>query len=136
MLKRVYGKKLSRAQGARRALFRSLIMALVRDGKIVTTKAKAKAVQADLDKIMKKVRKADLSSQREVLAALGNDKETVSKLFGELKGLASQRQSGFTRITALPPRRGDAAEIVRLEWSGKIEEKKKSEKKEKPKEKK
>lgn len=66
---------------------------------------------------------------------LGNNEVTVSKLFGELKELASQRQSGFTRITALAPRRGDAAAMVRLEWSGKIKEKK-TEKKEKVKEKK
>jgi len=124
MLKKVYGKKLSRAQGARRALFRSLIKALVLNGKIVTTKAKAKSIQGDLDKIMNKVKKGDLAAQRQVTAMLGNDTVTVSKLFKELKGLADERKSGFTRIIALPPRKGDAAAIVRLEWSGKIEKKK------------
>ncbi|HEX6977015.1 MAG TPA: 50S ribosomal protein L17 [Patescibacteria group bacterium] len=117
MLKKVYGKKLSRAQGARRALFRSLIRAIVIDGKIITTYAKAKSVQADIDKIMKKVKRNDLASRKQVLATLANDKVTVNKLFTELKSVAEGRKSGFTRISALPPRKGDSAAMVRLEWS-------------------
>ncbi len=128
MLKRVYGKKLSRAQGARRALFRSLIRAMVVDGKIITTYAKAKSVQADIDKIMKKVKKNDLASRKQTLAIMANDKVTVNKLFGEVRSVSEGRKSGFTRITALPPRKGDAAAMVRLEWS--TPARKKTEKKE------
>lgn len=117
MLKKVYGKKLSRAYKGRQALFRSLIKALVSYGAITTTKVKAKAIQGDVDKIMNKVREGSLAKKREVLSRLGNDKKTTDKLFNEFKKVAESRKSGFTRIIALPPRRGDAAEIVRIEWT-------------------
>src|SRR5260221_4996967 len=112
MYKKVYGTKLSRNTNTRRALFRSLIGAIVANGKIETTKAKAKAIQADIDKLMKYVAKNDLASRRLVLAKLGNDKVTTQKLFGELRNLTEKRSSGFTRIINLPNRKGDNAAIV------------------------
>jgi len=89
---------------------------LVLYGEIKTTKAKAKFVQSEIDKIMTLVRKNTLNARRAVLAKLGNDKETTRKLFTELLSLTKKRKSGFTRIINLPRRRGDLAQIVRFEW--------------------
>ncbi|SRR5258708_3838983 len=116
MYKKVYGTKLSRNTNTRKALFRSLIGALVMNGKIETTKAKAKAISGDIDKLMKFVAKDSVASHRLVLAKLGNDKVTTQKLFGELKSLTEKRNSGFTRIINLPNRKGDNAEVVRMEF--------------------
>jgi large subunit ribosomal protein L17 len=124
MLKKVFGKKLSRERGARRALFRALIRALVANHAIVTTRAKAKAVQRDVDKLLVYVMKGSVNSRRLALSYMGNDKETVDRLFGELKYLVEKRKSGFTRIVAMPARRGDAAEMARLEFVDKPTEKK------------
>lgn len=116
MRKRIYGKKLGRGYGARRALIRSQIRSLVENGAIKTTKAKAKAVSSDVDKIMRLVARDDVSSRRLVLARLGNDKVTMKKLFGDYMDHAKARKSGFTRIVILPNRKGDDAPMARLEW--------------------
>lgn len=116
MRKRVFGRQLSRNRGARTALFRSLVRALVLHGEIVTTKAKAKAIRADVDKLVTLAKKGDVAARRNVLGKLGNDRATTDKLFG-LKAVLDGRTSGFTRIVALPARKGDLAQIVRLEWT-------------------
>lgn len=124
MKKRVFGRQLSRERDTRRALFRSLIRALVKHGKIKTTKAKAKAIQADIDKLINLAKKDSISAKRRVFAILGNDKETTKKLLIEVVPSFSDRSGGYTRIVPLPARRGDAAQIVRLEWVKEIEVKK------------
>lgn len=124
MKKRVFGRQLSRERDTRRALFRSLIRALVKHGKIKTTKAKAKAIQADIDKLVNLAKKDSISAKRRVFAILGNDKETTKKLLIEVVPSFSDRSGGYTRIVPLPARRGDAAQIVRFEWVKEIEVKK------------
>lgn len=116
MKKRVFGRQLSRERDTRRALFRSLIRALVEHGKIKTTKAKAKAIQASIDKLINLAKKDSISAKRRVFAILGNDKKTTKKLLEEVVPSFSDRSGGYTRIVPLPARRGDAAQIVRFEW--------------------
>ena len=115
MRNKIYGRQLSRERGSRKALFRSLIRGLVLSEKIVTTKAKAKAVQPELDRIMNLVGKGDLASKRAIVARLGNDKEIAKILSDKYQRLAVSRKSGFSKITKLPTRRGDNAETVVLE---------------------
>lgn len=115
MLKKVYGHKFSRNSNSRKALFRGLISSLIEKEKIETTKIKAKAIQGDVDKLFTLSRKGDVAARRLALAKLGNDTKTVDKLFGSLKEMTTKRQSGFTRITNLPNRKGDNAPVVRME---------------------
>jgi large subunit ribosomal protein L17 len=134
MKKRVYGRKLSRERDTRRALFRALIKALVKYDKIVTTKAKAKAIQGDIDKLVNLAKNDSIQKQRRLFSVLGNDKETAKAFVKRIAPSFKERKGGYTRIINLPRRRGDAAEIVRLEWvkpMPKKEEKIKDEKKSK-----
>lgn len=128
MRKMVFGRHFSRGAKARKALFRALIQALVLRGKIVTTKARAKAIIPAVDKLITLGKKGTLSARRSVLASLGNDKATTDKLFFEVIPAFKERTSGYTRITLLPTRPGDNAEMVRLEWSQVIEPKEKAKK--------
>jgi large subunit ribosomal protein L17 len=114
MRKKVFGKKLSRDTDSRKALFRALLRSLIRDEKIVTTKAKAISIRGDLDKLMKLVAKNDQAARRLLLSRLGNDKKTLEKIL-RLKPLTEKRNSGFTRITNLKIRKGDGASMVRME---------------------
>jgi len=116
MKKRVYGRKLSRERDTRRALFRALIKALVKYGKIVTTKAKAKAIQGDIDKLVNLAKDGSIQTQRRLFASLGNDKETAKAFTEKIAPSFTERKGGYTRIINLPRRKGDAAEIVRIEW--------------------
>lgn len=135
MKKRVYGKQLGRERDTRRALFRSLVRALVESEKIVTTKAKAKAIQPLIDKLVSTARKGDQASYRRVYAKLGNDKKTAKAIFEQVAPRFKKRNSGFTRIVKLGRRQGDDAMKVRLEWVEAFETKEKETKKKKEKKK-
>lgn len=120
MRKKVFGRKLGRERDTRRALFRSLIRAFVLYGKISTTKAKAKAVQPDIEKVVNLAKGTTISNLRQLHSVLGNDTGTV-KLLGNATKAFKDKKSGYTRIINLERRTGDNAEMVRLEWSEKVE---------------
>ena len=116
MRKRIKGIKLSRGQGARRALYRSLINALVVNGKIVTTKAKAKFISRGIDKIVNLSKETSVSGKRRLYKILGNKRSTSDRLSNVIAPLFSDRRGGYTRIINLPQRRGDSARMARIEW--------------------
>lgn len=121
MKKKIFGKKLSRDVGARRGLFIALTKALVERGKIKTTKAKSKAFQAEIDKVVRLAKENTLSARRKVYAMLGADREIAERIFGEIAPSFADKVSGFTRIINLPQRKGDNAPMVSFEWSKKFE---------------
>lgn len=95
--------------------------ALVINGKIRTTKAKAKAVQSDIEKMITLAKRGDVISRRKLYSFLANDRSTTDHIIKKVIPAFSGRKSGFTRIINLPRRVGDNAQIVRLEWSVEIE---------------
>ncbi len=111
---------MSRSRPAREALFASLARAMFLNGKIVTTRAKAKAVQRSLEKFVTLAKKADLSSRKRALARLDNARDAADALFQKIAPAFSGRNSGYTRIISLPVRRGDNAQMVRIEWTEKM----------------
>lgn len=121
MKKRVFGRKLGRERGSRKALFRSVTRSLVEHGSIKTTKAKAKAVQPFVDRLVKIAKEGNDISKRRVFAMLGNDKKTAKGIFELVDKVFKKRESGFTRTTPLGRRKGDRAEMVALEFVEKIE---------------
>ncbi len=125
MRKMVFGRKFSRGKKGREALLRSLVRSIVVSNKIVTTKAKAKGIQAQLDKLVTLAKKGTLASRRQILAYVGNDKKTTDTLVNKIVPSFGDRKSGFTRITNLPSRLGDGAQMARLEWVEAIKEVKK-----------
>lgn len=131
MKKMVFGRKLSRGRKAREALFKSLMEALVLRGAITTTKAKAKAIQGDVDRMITLSKKDSVSAKRKISAMLGNNRALALTVVEKISKAFAKRTSGFTRIILLPNRKGDNAEIARIEWTEKISlEEKKPEKKE------
>jgi large subunit ribosomal protein L17 len=138
MKKKVFGRKFSRDFGSRRALFRALTRAFVLQGSIVTTKAKAKAIAGDVEKMVTAIKKGTLAHVRRVNAIVANDREVLTRFIDDIAPVFSDRAGGYTRIVSLPPRRGDRAEMARLTWTreiGKAEVQVKEEKSKKPSEK-
>lgn len=123
MKKKVFGRKLSRSRPAREALFATLTRSLILTGKIITTRAKAKAIIPDVEKMVTLAKKADVNARRKALSFLDNANDAVKALFGNVGPAFASRQSGFTRIISLPRRKGDNAQMVRLEWTDKVENK-------------
>ena len=83
--------------------------------RIKTTEAKAKAVKPEVEKLITLAKRGDLHARRQALAALGQDKFVVYKLFEEVAPRYKDRPGGYTRILKLGPRSSDATEMVYLE---------------------
>lgn len=116
MNKRTFGRKLSRERSSRELLFVSLVGALVLRGRINTTKAKAKSIIGLIDRLVVLGKKGTLASKRQILKRLKGDKEVSTRLWTDVAKTFEGRVSGFTRIIPLTQRKGDLAEMVRLEW--------------------
>lgn len=128
MRHRKSGKKLNRRTSQRKALFRSLISSLFLKEEIKTTLSKAKAIKGLVDRLVSKAKKGSLHNQRLIHAFLQN-KRATKKLVKDIAPRFEKRVSGFSRIIRLGSRRGDAAEMVKIELVEKKEkEKKKAEK--------
>ncbi len=107
-------RKLGRDSSARKALFRSVLTAFFRHGRIETTEAKAKEVSGLADQLITLAKRGDLAARRTAIARL-YDEDVVRKLFTEIAEKYKDRQGGYTRILKLGPRRGDAAPMAVLE---------------------
>ena len=114
MRHRVAGKKLGRATGHRRAMYRNLVTDLLRYEKITTTEAKAKEVRGLAEKMITLGKGGGLHSRRQALSFI-LDKKVTDKVFAELAPRYAERAGGYTRITKIGPRLGDGAPIVQLE---------------------
>lgn len=108
------GPSLGKSAAHERHLLANLAGALLWEGRIVTTLAKAKAVRPVAERLITKARRGDLHSRRQVLSVI-EDTEIVTRLFDEVAPTYADRPGGYTRIIKLGPRRGDGAEMAVIE---------------------
>ena len=92
----------------------NLSASLINEEQIRTTVVRAKMLRPYVEKIITKARRGDLHARRLVLAKI-QDTEVVTKLFDEIGPRYAERPGGYTRITKLGPRRGDGAEMAKIE---------------------
>lgn len=118
----IYGKRLSRHQGARNALRRTLIKQLFEHERIRTTKAKAQAIRGEAEKLITLAKRGNAAEEpdkqvhaRRLAAKRLADAEIVKKLFDDIAPRYTERPGGYTRILKLGRRYGDSAEMVLLE---------------------
>lgn len=112
MRHRVFGQKLGRSTNARRALLASLASAVITNGQITTTVAKAKFAKPYLEKLITDARKNRMDKNRLIASLLSG------QAFSRLKDVAagfSAKSGGYTKITKLGKRRGDSTLLARLE---------------------
>ena len=107
--------KLSRDAAHRKALLANLSKEIIEHERIETTVAKAKAVKPEVEKLITLARRGDLHARRQAMAALGQDKFVVYKLFEEIAPRYTERPGGYTRILKLGPRPSDATEMALIE---------------------
>jgi|YNPNPStandDraft_1061719.scaffolds.fasta_scaffold00384_11 large subunit ribosomal protein L17 len=138
MRHRVAGRKLNLPTDQRLALLRGLVRSLIVYQSIETTEARAKEAKAIAEKLITLAKKDSLHARRlarRVLPAPRMPKEMreahgvamkkirekaqaadpVKILFDKVAPKFADKQSGFTRITKIGFRRGDAATLVKLE---------------------
>lgn len=111
----VFGRKLSRTKNQRKRLFASLVRDLILHGKIVTSKAKAKAVQPLMEKLVTRAKKGSDADRRLVLQTI-TDSAVVDMLFLDAKDRFQKRSSGFTRMIKIGNIRSDGSEEVMLSF--------------------
>lgn len=121
MRHQVAGYRLGRTKSARIALRRNLIKQFFTHERIQTTKAKAAAIRGDAERLITLAKNsADASPEQKVharrlaVSKLGDD-QVIKRLFDEIAPRFASRNGGYTRVTKLGPRLGDAAEMVVLE---------------------
>jgi large subunit ribosomal protein L17 len=107
-------KRLSRTDGHRKALLRSLATAFFKHEKIETTTIKAKEISKVVDKLITTARRGDLHSRR-LIASYLLEPAVTKKLCDQIAPALKDRQGGFTRIMKTRVRPGDAAELSILE---------------------
>ena len=117
----VAGYKLNRTKGQRIALRRVLIKQLFENNRIKTTKAKAKAIRGDAEKLITLAKNSINSSDiekvnaRRLAASTLSDADIVKKLFDDIAPRFESRNGGYTRMLKLGLRKGDSSEMVILE---------------------
>lgn len=117
MRHRVKGKQLSRTASHKKAMLANMATSLFRHDRVVTTQAKAKELRPYAERLITLARRGDLHARRLVERRI-KDKTVTQRLFAELGKRFAARPGGYTRIVKLGHRRGDGAEVARLELIG------------------
>ena len=107
---------MGRSAQKRQALFRSLIVSLIRHGRIKTSQTKAKVIRPLVEKLVTLAKKNDLASARRVHSAVG-DAGLTDKLIHTVAPSFSV-SSGYTKIVKTVIRKGDAAKMAEISWVG------------------
>lgn len=115
MRHRIDKKKLNRKQDHRSLLLKNLITGFAKNGKLTTTLAKARYLKAPLDSLISSARPPTLAGRRQLYNSF-TEKTVAAHFFTHDIPLLASTKSGFTRLIKLGPRRGDGAEMARLEW--------------------
>jgi large subunit ribosomal protein L17 len=110
------GRKLNRTSAHRKALFRNLVLSLVKHERIKTTDAKAKELRRFADRMVTLGKRGDLSARRMAFAFM-QSRDAVKKLFDEIAPRFKERAGGYTRVVKYGHRRGDAAPLSIIEFS-------------------
>jgi large subunit ribosomal protein L17 len=114
MRHRKAGRSLRRTSEQRLALLRNLATSLLEQGAIETTEAKAKELRPFVEKLITKGKAGTLHARR--LAGRHIQKrEAADKLFQEIAPKMAKRPGGYTRILKTGHRKGDGAEMARIE---------------------
>jgi len=114
MRHRVKGRRLKRTSEQKRALMRGLAQALIERGAIETTEARAKELRPFVEKLITKAKSGTLHDRR--LAGKHVQKREINdKLFTEIGPKFASRAGGYTRILKVGHRKGDGAEMARIE---------------------
>ena len=92
----------------------NLAASLFEHGKITTTEARARRLRPYAEKLITFAKRGDMHARRQVLTVVP-DKGIVHSLFTEIGPSFADRPGGYTRITKIGHRKGDAAPMAVIE---------------------
>ena len=108
------GPRLGSGPAHERLLLGTLATQLIKHGKIETTLVRAKRLRPYVEKLITAGKKGDLAARRRVMKVI-TEKGAVHSLFTEIGPRFAERNGGYTRITKIGIRKGDAASMAIIE---------------------
>lgn len=107
-------RKFGRETKQRKELLRDLAQALIINGKINTTQAKAKSLRPYIEKLITRAKNKNLASNRLLISSLGH--QYAKKLSGEIADKFTERKGGYTRVINLPSRLSDGSKRAIIQF--------------------
>ena len=107
-------RKLGKPTDQRMAMLRQQVTDFLDKGRMETTVTRAKEIAPLAEKMITLGKAADLASYRQMIAFITRE-DVAKKIKDELSGKYAERSGGYTRITRIGTRRGDAAEVAVIE---------------------
>ena len=107
-------RKLGKTTAQRMAMLRQQVTDLLDKGRMETTVTRAKEIAPMAEKMITLGKTQDLASYRQALSFITRE-DVAKKVFDEVAPKYADRNGGYTRITRIGARRGDAAEMAVIE---------------------
>ena len=114
MPKPTKGPRIGGSASHQRIILANLATQLFEHGKITTTLTRAKRVQPLADHLITKAKRGDLHAIRTVGKTV-TDKAVLDRLFKTIGPSMKGREGGYTRVTKIGNRQGDAAPMAIIE---------------------
>ena len=108
------GRKFNRTKEHRKAMFKNLAQALIKNEQIKTTLPKAKDLRPVVEKLITLAKRGGLHCRRQAVSQL-QDQDVVKKLM-DMGNRFSARSGGYTRIVKAGFRYGDNAPMAIIEF--------------------
>ena len=110
------GRKFGRKSGVRKAFVSSLVEALVKKEKILTTEARAKELRPVVEGLVTYARSGTLAARRKITSKLGGRSAIAKKLIEVLGPRYKDRKGGYLRITKVVKRNSDGRQSAVIEF--------------------
>ena len=107
-------RKLGKTSDQRMAMLRQQVTDLLDNGRMETTLFRAKEIAPMTEKMITLGKKGGLTAYRQALSFITRE-DVAKKVFDEIAPKYADRNGGYTRITRIGARRGDAAEVAVIE---------------------
>jgi len=108
------GARMGGSPAHQKHMLANLAASLFEHGKITTTEARARRLRPYAEKLITFAKRGDMHARRQVLTVV-TDKGVVHNLFTEIGPAMADRPGGYTRITKIGHRKGDAAPMAVIE---------------------
>ena len=107
-------RKLGKNTAQRMAMLRQQVTDFLDNGRMETTVTRAKEIAPLAEKMITLGKAKDLAAYRQALSFITRE-DVAKKVFDEIAPKYAERNGGYTRITRVGFRRGDAAETAVIE---------------------
>ena len=107
-------RKLGKTTDQRMAMLRQQVTDFLDKGRMETTVSRAKEIAPLAEKMISLGKEKGLPAYRQALGFITRE-DVAKKVFDEIAPKYADRNGGYTRITRIGARRGDAAEVAVIE---------------------